>query len=112
MKVKHSIDKPLKLLTGNTLMQKAQMTAAAHVLHFLPQLAFLDIETDGTDINTANILQVAIIKPVIDPEHDSLSYFTTWSAYTLPWEGYTEKDNKAFHINHIGKEQLEEATDI
>jgi DNA polymerase III epsilon subunit-like protein len=112
MKVKHSIERPLKLSTRNTLMQKAKLTAAAHALHSLPQLAFLDIETDGTDIKTANILQVAIIKPVMDPDHDSLSYFTTFSQYTLPWKGYSEKDNKAFHINHIGKEQLEKAWDI
>jgi len=112
MDVKKPIDKPIKFNTRNTLMQRAKLTAVAHALHSLPQLAFLDIETDGTDINTANILQVAIIKPVIDPEHDSLSYFTTWSSYTLPWEGYTEKDNKAFHINHIGDKQLEKAIDI
>jgi DNA polymerase III epsilon subunit-like protein len=112
LEVKEPSDKPIKLLTKNTLMQKARMTATAHALHTLPQLAFLDIETDGTDINTANILQIAIIKPVIDFEHNSLSYFTSWSTYVLPWESYTQKDNKAFHINHIGKEQLEKATDI
>jgi DNA polymerase III epsilon subunit-like protein len=109
---KTPIEKPIKLDTNNTLMQKAKLSAAAHALYSLPQLAFLDIETDGTDINTANILQVAIIKPIINHEHDSLSHFTTWSKYVLPWEGYTEKDNKAFHINHIGEEQLKTAYDL
>jgi DNA polymerase III epsilon subunit-like protein len=110
--VKTPIDKPIKLETGNTLMQRAKLSATANALHTLPQLAFLDIETDGTDINTANILQIAIIKPIIDPNHDSLSYFTSWSTYVLPWEGYSQSDNSAFHINHIGDEQLKKALDI
>jgi DNA polymerase III epsilon subunit-like protein len=110
--VKNPIDKPLKLLTGNTLMQRARLSAAAPTLQSLPQLAFLDIETDGTNIETANILQVAIIKPIIDPEHDTLSYTTTWSSYVLPWEGYTQEDNLAYHINHIGDKQLESALEI
>jgi DNA polymerase III epsilon subunit-like protein len=110
--VKNPIDRPLKLETGNTLMQRAKLSAATNALHSLPQLAFLDIETDGTNINTANILQIAIIKPILDSDHDSLSYFTTWSSYVLPWENYTEEDNSAFHINHIGTKQLETAMDI
>lgn len=109
---KDPIDKPIKLKTGNTLMQRAKLSAAANTLHSLPQLAFLDIETDGTDINTANILQVSIIKPILHPEYDTLSYFYTWSRYTLPWEGYTQNDNKAFHINKIGDKQLKTAMDI
>ena len=100
--VKVPIDKPIKLLTGNTLMQRAKLAAVVPALQFLPQLAFLDIETDGTCIESANILQVSIIKPIIDSEHSSMSYFTSWSSYVLPWDGYTQKDNKAFHINHIG----------
>ena len=110
--VKDPIDKPIKLQTRNTLMEKARMTATAHAFHALPQLAFLDIETDGLNINTANILQIAIIKPIIHPEFDSMSYFTSWSAYVLPWEGYTEKDNKAFHINKIGNKELQTAYDL
>jgi DNA polymerase III epsilon subunit-like protein len=110
--VKNPIDRPIKLDSGNTLMQKAKLSVAANALHSLPQLAFLDIETDGTNINTANILQIAIIKPIIDLDHDTLSYFTSWSSYVLPWEGYTQIDNTAFHINHIGDKQLETALDI
>jgi DNA polymerase III epsilon subunit-like protein len=110
--VKNTVDRPIKLLTGNTLMQRAKLSAAAHALQFLPQLAFLDIETDGTNIETANILQVAIIKPVIDSEHDTLSYFTSWSSYVLPWVGYTQKDNKAYHVNQIGDKQLKSALEI
>jgi DNA polymerase III epsilon subunit-like protein len=106
------IDKPIKLDIENTLMQRAKLALAATNLHSLPQLAFLDIETDGTDINTANILQIAIIKPIIDPDCNSLSHFFTWSKYTLPWEGYTQKDNKAFHINKIGDKELKSAMDI
>jgi DNA polymerase III epsilon subunit-like protein len=109
---KKPIDRPIKLDTGNTLMQRAKLSVAANALHSLPQLAFVDIETDGTDINTANILQIAIIKPIIDPIHDSLNYCTTWSRYVLPWEGYSQSDNAAYHINHIGDKQLETATDI
>jgi DNA polymerase III epsilon subunit-like protein len=112
VKTKDPIDKPIKLLTNNTLMQRAKLSAVSHALQTLPQLAFLDIETDGININTANILQVAIIKPIIDPEYDTLSYFTSWSSYILPWAGYTQKDNKAFHINHIGDKQLQTALDI
>jgi len=112
MKVKCPIDKPIKLLASNTLMQRAKISAVSHVLQSLPQLAFLDIETDGTNIQTANILQIAIVKPKIDSEHDTLSYITTWSSYVLPWEGYTQKNNTAYHINHIGDEQLKSALDI
>ena len=107
--VKDPIDEPIKLKTENNLMQRAQMSAVASSLHSLPQLAFLDIETDGTDIKTANILQISIIKPVIDLDHNSLSYFNSWSTYVKPWKGYSEKDNKAFHINHIGDKELKNA---
>lgn len=107
--VKEPIEEPIKLETNNTLMQRAQMSAVASSLHSLPQLAFLDIETDGTNIKTANILQISIIKPIIDPDHNSLSYFESWSTYVKPWEGYSEKDNKAYHINHIGNKELENA---
>src|SRR5712691_3970699 len=33
-------------------------------------------------------------------------------SYILPWEGYGQKDNKAYHINHIGDKELEKALDI
>src|SRR5712691_173698 len=110
--IKNPIEKPVRLFTNNTLMQKAKLSASAHILQALPQLAFLDIETDGTNINTANILQIAIVKPIVDLEHDNLSYITSWSSYILPWEGYGQKDNKAYHINHIGDKELEKALDI
>lgn len=110
--VKDPIEKPIKLNTKNSLMQKAKISVMQHNLLSLPQLAFLDIETDGTDINSANILQIAIIKPILDSDYDTLSYFKTWSTYVLPHEDYTQSDNKAFHINHIGDEELEDARDI
>jgi DNA polymerase III epsilon subunit-like protein len=107
------VDKPISLENHkNTLMQKAKLSASAHIFQAMPQLAFIDIETDGIDIESANILQVAIIKPIIDPVHDSLNYFQTWSKYILPYEGYSQKDNKAYHINHIGDKELEQAMDI
>ena len=110
--VKTTIDKPIKLDTGLTLMQRAKLTAATHALHSLPQLAFLDIETDSPNINTANILQISIIKPVLNPDHNTLNYLTTWSSYVLPWEGYTQKNNTAYHINKIGDKELEKAMEI
>jgi DNA polymerase III epsilon subunit-like protein len=111
-KTKVPIDKPIKLKTENTLMQRAKLNTATNALYSLPQLAFLDIETDGTNINTANILQIAIVKPIIDSEYNTLSYFTTWSKYVRPWKSYTQQDNKAFHINHIGDKELENAFEI
>ena len=107
--LKNPIDEPIKLKTKNTLMQRAQMPLIASSLHSLPQLAFLDIETDGTNIRTANILQISIIKPIINIDHNSLSYFKTWSSYIKPWEDYSQIDNKAYHINHIGDKELENA---
>jgi DNA polymerase III epsilon subunit-like protein len=107
--VKEPIDKPTRINTENTLMQKAKITAIANSLHTLPQLAFLDIETDGINVDTANILQIAIIKPIIDPEFETLSYFKTWSTYVRPHKGYSQINNKAFNINHIGNKQLENA---
>jgi DNA polymerase III epsilon subunit-like protein len=110
--VKEPIDKPIQLKPKNTLMQRAKLFMAANTMHSLPQLAFVDIETDGTNINTANMLQIAIVKPIIDPEYNSLSHFTTWSTYTLPWKGYTQNDNKAYHINHIGDKELKKAMHV
>ena len=109
IEIEDPIDMPIKLNTHNTLMQRAKMTATTHALHALPQLAFLDIETDGLDIKTANILQIAIIKPIIDPLYESMSYYNTMSTYVLPWKGYSEIDNDAIKINHIGNKQLKTA---
>jgi DNA polymerase III epsilon subunit-like protein len=106
----HPVDKPIKFNTNNTLMQKAKLSASAHTFEALPQLAFLDLETDGINIHTANILQVAIIKPIIHPKHETLHYIKTYSSYILPHEEYSQKDNKAFEINHIGDKQLKTAT--
>lgn len=97
------------LKTNNTLIQKAKLHATAHNFYPLPQLAFLDIETDGVNINTANILQVAILTPVIDPDLESFNYVNTWSKYILPYEGYSQKDNNAYNINKIGDKQLKSA---
>jgi DNA polymerase III epsilon subunit-like protein len=105
-------DKPIKLSNKTSLMERAKLSASAYILQALPQLAFLDIETDGTNIDTANILQVAIIKPIVDLEHDTLNYITSWSSYISPYKGYSQKDNKAYHINHIGDEQLKAAIKI
>lgn len=106
---KNLTNKPIRPSNKSSLMERAKLSASAHILQALPQLAFLDIETDGTNINTANILQVAIIKPIIDQEHDTLNYVTSWSSYISPSNGYSQKDNKAYHINHIGDEQLKTA---
>jgi DNA polymerase III epsilon subunit-like protein len=105
----HPIDKPIKLNTKNTLMQRAILFASAHNFQALPQLAFVDIETDSVNIQTANILQIAIIKPKYDSDHETLSHITTWSKYTKPYESYTQKDNKAYDINHIGDKELQSA---
>ena len=58
IEIEKSHNMSIKLNTYNTLMQRAKMTAITHALHALPQLVFLDIETDGLDIKTANILQI------------------------------------------------------
>jgi DNA polymerase III epsilon subunit-like protein len=110
--LKNPIDKPIKLDNRTPLIERAKLSASAHILHALPQLAFLDIETDGTDINTANILQVAIIKPVVNLENNTPSHLTSWCRYVLPWKGYNQKHNKAYHINHIGDKELKSAMEI
>lgn len=109
IKHKDPIEKPIKLNTNNTLMQRAKVFASAHNFQALPQLAFIDIETDSANIATANILQISIIKPIIHPDHNTLSYCTTWSTYTKPDYEYSQKDNNAYHINHIGDKQLKSA---
>ena len=35
-----------------------------------------------------------------------MSYYNTMSIYVLPWKGYTEIDNDALKINHIGNKKL------
>jgi len=108
----YPVEKPIKLNTKNTLLQRARLSLSSYNFESLPQLAFVDIETDSTDIYSANMLQVAIIKPIIDPEHESLNYTIAWSSYILPYSNYTQKDNKAYHINHIGSKELKSAMRI
>lgn len=91
---------------SNSLLQLAKLDKHTHHFEELPQLAFIDIETDSVNIQNTNILQVAIIKPMIDPLHPSLHHFETWNKYILPHSQYKQKDNKAFHINNIGEKEL------
>jgi DNA polymerase III epsilon subunit-like protein len=109
IKTKISIERPICLEINQSLLQRAKLDIAINAFSSLPQLAFLDIETDSTNINTTNILQVAIIKPVLDIKFNT-SYLDIWSRYTKPYKSYTQTDNKAFHINHIGDKQLEKAS--
>jgi DNA polymerase III epsilon subunit-like protein len=108
----YPVDKPIKLNTKNTLLQRARLSFSSYNLQSLPQLAFVDIETDSADVHSANMLQIAIVKPTIDLEHESLNYTTVFNSYILPHPNYTQKDNKAYHINHIGDEQLKSAMPI
>ena len=103
------VDRPIKLFTGNTLLQKAKLASMAHTIESIPQLAFLDLETDGVNLETANILQIAIIKPTVDPEHESLHHLKSFCKYILPFRGYCQNNNKAFHINQIGDTELQYA---
>jgi DNA polymerase III epsilon subunit-like protein len=104
---KYPVDMPIRLYSKRTtLLEKAKLFAMAHTLENLPQLAFLDLETDGVNVQTTNILQVAIVKPIIHSKHDSLHQYKTWSSYIMPYLNYNEKDNGAFHINHIGDKEL------
>jgi DNA polymerase III epsilon subunit-like protein len=107
--VKNDLGKTILPQQGIDLIQLARLSRTAEQLKMLPQLAFLDIETDTLNIQTANILQIAIIKPKI-LQDASIHDLETFSYYTLPYKGYTEKENLALHINNIGKKQLAEAT--
>jgi len=108
----YPVDKPIKLNTNNTLLQRARLSLSSYNFESLPQLAFVDIETDGTDVNSANMLQIAIVKPIIDSKHESLNYIIAFKTYILPYPNYTQKDNKAYHINHIGDKELKSAMPI
>jgi DNA polymerase III epsilon subunit-like protein len=103
------IDLPTVLHTGNTLLQKAKLASMAHTIESIPQLAFLDLETDGVNLDTCNILQIAIIKPTVDPNYESLHHLKTFNKYILPFKGYCQQNNKAFHINKIGDQQFKYA---
>lgn len=106
---KYPVDKPMCLKNKNSLIQRAKLAASVHTFQSLPQVAFIDLETDGVNIQTANILQIAIIKPIIHSEYDSLNHLQTYTSYISPYKGYSEKHNKAFHINKIGDKQLKSA---
>ena len=106
IKTKIPIERPINLEINQTLLQRARLNLATNTFKPLPQIAFLDIETDGIDIKTANILQIAIVKIDTVDEYKT-SYIDAWSKYIKPWDNYTQKDNKAFHINHIGDKELE-----
>jgi len=93
----------------NSLIQRARLEAAVPTLKEMPQVAFLDIETDGLNLDTANILQLAIIKPYPNPQHEPSPYSVSFSRYILPYAGYSQRDNSAHHINHIGDDQLDKA---
>jgi uncharacterized protein YprB with RNaseH-like and TPR domain len=69
-----------------------------------PQAAFIDLETDGLDVNTCNILSIAIVKPTPNAENP----YEVWSTYIKPHPFYTEDDNDAFEINNIGNADLEQ----
>ena len=104
---------PILLNTTNiTMFQIAKIAEASQHMEAIPSLAFLDLETDGLNIETANILQIAIIIPVINSQYESLHYFKTWSSYVKPHEGYKQIDNSAYHINHIGDKELETAPSL
>jgi DNA polymerase III epsilon subunit-like protein len=90
----------------NPLLHRARLENALPTLENLPDLAFLDIETDGLNKDTANILQIAIIKPYPNPRDNDVCYSNIFSAYVLPYASYSQKDNSAYHINHIGDDEL------
>ena len=50
--VKEPFDKPIQLKQKNTLIQRAKLFIAANTMHFYYNWP-IDIETDGTNINTA-----------------------------------------------------------
>lgn len=103
------VDRPIVLHTGNTLLQKAKLAVMEHTIKAIPQLAFLDLETDGLNLHNANILQIAIIKPFVDPENESPPHAKTFCKYILPFKGYRQKNNNAYHVNHIGDQELQHA---
>jgi DNA polymerase III alpha subunit (gram-positive type) len=102
---KHPLKKPVMLNTNNSMIQIAKLSREITHYDSLPQLAFVDIETDALSIDTANILQVAIIKPMIHQQH-SMDHYKSWNKFILPYQGYNQKDNKAYNINQIGDKQL------
>jgi DNA polymerase III epsilon subunit-like protein len=112
IKHRYPLIAPVMLNSRNDLLQMAKLSTASPYFSALPQLAFLDLETDGLNIETANILQIAIIKPIINPDHETLHYVKTWSKYILPYKGYKQVDNKAYNINHIGDKELATAIPI
>jgi DNA polymerase III epsilon subunit-like protein len=91
---------------SDSLLDMVRLENISYYLQGFPQLAFLDIETDSVNIDTANILQVAIIKPVLDSNHTSLNHLETFNQYILPHPKYKQKDNLAYHVNKIGDKEL------
>jgi len=103
---KHPTKEHTSDIFSNSLLHRARLEAATPTLNKLPQVAFLDIETDGVNVETTNILQLGIIKPYPNPTNEPTPYLIKYSTYILPHAGYSEKDNKAHHINHIGDDEL------
>jgi DNA polymerase III epsilon subunit-like protein len=104
---KDPLDEDLFETIPNSLIQRARVDSIAPVLNNLQKLAFIDVETDGTNIQTANILQISIVMPKCYP--NQLSCMQTYSRYILPYKGYTQQDNKAYNINFIGDNELKTA---
>ena len=75
------------------------------------QLAFLDLETDSLDIQSANILQISLIK--IQIEERSTTPFIIQdiiTTYVKPYEGYTiNESNPSFKINKITQQTIDQA---
>jgi DNA polymerase III epsilon subunit-like protein len=75
------------------------------------QLAFLDLETDGLDIQSANILQISFIK--IQIEEGSITPFIIQdiiTTYVKPYEEYTvNENNPSFKINKITQQDIDQA---
>lgn len=78
-------------------------------LHKYKNLIFVDIETDGLNISTSNILQIALIQPHKQQNKNEFHY-NIWSSYIKPNPNYTIDENgKAFKINKITQNMIDTA---
>jgi len=99
---------------SNTLLDTALSTKLFKTFkHFkFPfKLVFLDIETDGLNIRTANILQISLLKIEIDENsHTPFSIQDICTTYIKPYNGYRVNTNDpSFEINKITQKHIDDA---
>jgi len=103
---------PLRNVNKNLLhtIQEKELINSFKEFKYPFQLFFLDMETDGLDIRTANILQISFIKIQVEEDNKPISIEDVYTTYVKPYDGYQIDENcSSFKVNGIKQQQIDKA---